>query len=130
LLTDFDRIAHLNDVGGDVYFLSIDLDVAVSNELASLCTAGCEAHAVDHVVEAAFQVTQQVFARDALLFRSFFKQVAKLALEYAEVAAGALLFAKLHAVADQLGLLVFAMLARGEVSLFDRALLGVAALAL
>ena len=99
-------------------------------KLAALRAAGGDAHAVDDVIQAALERAQHVFAGNALLLRGLFEQVAELAFEDAEIAASLLLFAKLDAIADDLGLLVLAVLAGRKVALFDGALLAVAALAL
>ena len=91
--------------------------------------AGAEAHAVDHAIQAAFQVGQHHIAGDAFGQRGLLEVVAELGFEQAVDAAGLLLFAQLQAIADQLRLAVLAMLPGDEVALFDGALLGVAALA-
>jgi hypothetical protein len=71
-----------------------------------------------------------LFAGDALHGAGLLIQVAELAFEQLIIVARLLLFAQLQAVADQLRLAILAVLARSEVALLDRALLGVAALAL
>src|SRR5579883_499873 len=102
----------------------------MADQLAGLVAAGTEAHAVDDVVETAFEGVQEMFAGDALSSEGFFEQVAELAFEQAVVAAGALFFAELETVADQLRFAILAVLAGGEVALFDGALFSVTALAL
>src|ERR1035441_2481033 len=103
--------------------------MAVPHDLAGLRPAGAEAHAVDHAIQAAFQVGQHHIAGDAFGQRGLLEVVAELGFQQAIDAAGLLLLAQLQAVADQLGLAVFTMLPGDEVAFFDGALFGVAALA-
>src|SRR5207302_1075628 len=107
---------------------AVDLDMAVTHDLPGLRAAGTEAHPVDYAVEPAFQSVQQVFARNAFLQRGFLEIVAKLGLEKSVDAAGLLLFTKLKAIAHQLALTIFSMVAGNEVAFSNRALLAVAAL--
>ena len=122
-----DDIAHSDEGGGDIALAAIDVDMAVTDDLAGLGAAGAESHAVDHAIEPALQVLHHVVAGDALLVRGLFEPAAELPLEYAVDAADLLLFAKLQAIADDFRLAVFAMLPWDEVALFDGALLAVAA---
>ena len=87
---------------------------------------GGEAQAVDDVVETALELLQQDLAGDALGAAGLLEVVAELAFQHEVDALGLLLFAQLQAVADDLGLAVFAMLAGNEVALLDGALFGVA----
>src|SRR5438105_581219 len=98
------------------------------DDLARLSPAGAKAHAVNHVVQPALEPNEQVFAGDAFLVRSFFKPVAELPLQQPVDPAQLLLLAKLQAVADELGLAIFAMLSRNEVALFNSAFLAMTAL--
>jgi len=74
------------------------------DELAGLSAGNREAHAIDDVVEAAFEQAQQVLARVALLARSLGVVRAELALEQAVDALDLLLLAKLGGVIGQLAL--------------------------
>ena len=75
------------------------------------------------------QSDEKVLAGDSLLVRGLFEPVAELSFEQPVHAAQFLFFAELQAVAHELGLAVFPMLAGNEVAFFDGALLAVAALA-
>ena len=61
-LANGDHITSLNGIGRDVALLTVDEDGAVAHELTSFSTRGAEAHAVNNVVEAAFQQSKQDFA--------------------------------------------------------------------
>src|ERR1700733_5333393 len=130
LLPHGDLVAHLDHERRDIDFACVDLDVAVPHDLARLRPAGAEAHAIDHIVEAALQVRQHDVAGDAFGQGGLFEIVAKLGFEQAIDAARLLLLAQLQTAAYQLGLAVFAMLAGDKVALLDGALLRMAALPL
>src|SRR5438128_9203072 len=100
------------------------------HELARLRTRGREPEPVGHVVEPPLEQLQQRLARDAARALRLLEVAAELVLEDAVDALDLLLLAELHAVAGHLLLPRLAVLTGSEVALFDRALLGVAALAL
>src|ERR1700728_1096614 len=102
----------------------------MANQLAALRAAGGQPHAVGNVVEALFERSQHQFASDTFLLNGFFIEIAELALQNLIVTAGLLFFAKLQTIADYFGFLVFAVLTRSEVALFNGTLFSVAALAL
>src|SRR5664279_264769 len=114
---------------GDVHAPAVDVEVAVADELARLGARGCEAEAVDDVVEPRLEHSEQVLARDARLAAGLVVVVGELLLEHAVVALGLLLLAQLQQV---LALLDAAapVLARRVGAALDAALLGQAALAL
>ena len=91
---------------------------------------GGEPEAVDHVVEPPLEQLQQRLAGDAALTVGRLEVAAELVLEHPVDALDLLLLAQLHAVAGQLLLPRLAVLPGSEVALLDRALLGVAPLAL
>src|SRR5579859_1556320 len=130
----FTRLAHGHLVAGldlergNVDLAAIHLDMAVAHDLARLGAAGAETHAVNDIIEPAFEPHEEVLAGDAFLVRGLFEPVAKLRFEQSVDAAELLFFAELEAVADQLRLAILAMLSGNEIALFDSALLAVTAL--
>ena len=130
LLANADDVARLHDIGGDVHLLAVDGDVAVADKLTSLRTGGGQAQAVDDIVQAALEQGQQVVARDALDARGLVKRAAELRLQHAVGAADLLLFAQLHAVLAHLSRSSLPVHAGRRGALADRALGGVAAVAL
>jgi hypothetical protein len=60
--------------------MSIDLYVAVAQQLPSLTPAGRKAEPKDYVVEASLQPNQKVLPRHSAFLRSFPEQVSELAL--------------------------------------------------
>ena len=103
----------------------------MANQLARLGARGAKTHAVDHVVETALQQLQQRLAGDAAAGAVGLGEVAaELVFEHPIDALDLLLLAQLDGVADHLRLAQAAVLPGGHVALFDRALLGVAALTL
>src|SRR4051812_14453457 len=113
----------------DVDAPSVDLEVAVADELPRLGPRAGEAEAVDDVVETRLEHAQQVLARSAGAARRLLVRVAELLLEQPVVAARLLLLAQLQQV---LALLdpAAAVLSRRVRAPLDRALLGQAAFAL
>ena len=124
-LADGDLIADLALEGRDVDLPAVDLDVAVANDLAAWRRLVAKTEAVADVVETGLKLLQQQVAGDAGLVRGLLVVGAELGLEREVDALGLLLLAKLQTVADYLlDLAGLAMLAGGEVALFDGALLG------
>src|SRR5215203_1503550 len=107
----------------------VDVEVAVTDELAGLSARGGESETVDDVVKPRLEHPQQGLARDPRALRGLRVVVAELLLEQAVVAARLLLLAQLEQI---LGLLdaAAAVLAWRVAATLDRALLGEAALAL
>ncbi len=128
-LSNFYDIARLYRVRRNIHFAAIHRKVTVAYELAALSTAGGEAHAIDQVVEPPFEHGQHQLAGNTFLIHGLLIKVPELPFENAIVAPRFLLLAQLQTVADELGLLVLAVLARSEVALLDGAFFGVAALA-
>jgi hypothetical protein len=128
-LTDLDPVAgpglERRHVGGP----SVDCEVAVRDELASLGAGAGEAHPVDHVVQPELQRPKQVLAGHAGPALGNHEVVAELALEHAVRAANLLLLTQLHAVLANLATADAVLTGRGGPPL-ERALLGVAARAL
>src|SRR2546426_10626238 len=60
---DRDRLARPNLIGGAVDPLAVDEDVAMADELSSLGARAGEAQAVDDVIQAQFELTQQFLTR-------------------------------------------------------------------
>src|SRR5687767_7184957 len=124
------RVARLQRVRRHVHLLAVDQEVAMANQLARLRPRRGEAHAIDRVVETALEQLQQRFTGDAAGTLRLLEVAAELILQHAVDALDLLLLAQLHAVADHLRLAQASMLAGRHVALLDRALLGVATLAL
>src|SRR5205085_1504556 len=82
--------------------LAVDLDVAVPDELARGLATGGEAHAVNHVVEAALERGEQVVAGDARQRAHALERVAELPLAHAIDALDLLLLTKLLRVLARL----------------------------
>ena len=95
----------------------------VAHQLARLAPRLREAQAVHHVVQTPLELLQEQFAGDALRARRLLEVVAELAFQGEVNALGFLLFAQLQAVANDLGLAVFSMLAGSEVALLDGTLI-------
>ena len=96
----------------------------MANELPRLTTRTGITHAESDVIQATLQLLQEQLAGDAGRTRCLLVIGAELAFEGEVDALRLLLFAKLQTVANDLGLAVAAMLAGGEVTLLDRALIG------
>jgi hypothetical protein len=101
----------------------------VAHHLACLGSRHREAHAVDDVVEAKLQHSQQVLAGHARRRTGRLEVALELALEDAVDAADLLLLAKLHAVVANLAA-ADAVLPGRRLAALERALLGIAARAL
>src|SRR5262249_2913158 len=123
------NVVGLDLVARDVDPAAVDVEVAVTDELARLRARGGEAEAVDNVVETRLEHPEQLLAGDAGSFGGLRVIGAELLLEQAVVAARLLLLAQLQQV---LALLdpAAAVLARRIGAALDGALLGQAALAL
>src|SRR5262249_23550875 len=125
-----DDVPFLDRVRRDVDFLAVDEEVAVTHQLARLRPRRREAEAVDDVVEPPLEELQQRDAGDAARAFGGLEVPAELILEDAVDALHLLLLAQLKAVAGELRFPRLAVLPGREIALLDRALLGVAALAL
>ena len=102
----------------------------MADQLPRLRPRRRQAQAVDDVVQPPLEQLQQRFAGDAARALGLLEVAAELVLEHAVDALHFLLLAQLQAVAGELRLARLAVLAGREVALLDRALLGIAALAL
>ena len=102
----------------------------MAHQLAGFLAGRRKANAVHHVVQAAFQNLQQVFAGDAGFALGHVVVLGKLAFQHAVVASGALLGPQLHAVLRDFSLAGFAMLAGDGGAAGDGALAGIAAVTL
>src|SRR5882762_10271025 len=116
-------LSHADLEGRNVHLASVDGDVPVTHELPGLPAGHGKTHAVDDVVQAPFELLQEHLAGDTPGLRSLFEVVAELAFLHEEHALGFLFFTQLQAIAHNLRLLVFSVLARRKVALFDGALL-------
>src|SRR5581483_1804773 len=125
-----DLVTGLNLVGRNVHLAPVHLDVAVTHELARLAAGRPEAQPKNNVVQPPLKLLQQHFTRDSLGAGGFLVVVAELVLADKVDALGLLLLAKLQAIADDLRLAVFTVLAGGEVALLHRAFVGKALRAL
>ena len=106
-----DLVTRTNLVRRDVDLLAVDQDGLVRDELASLGAGDRETHAVDDVVQTAFEQAQQVFAGVALEGRRLGVVVAELTLEHTVDALDLLLFTQLNSIVGHAHALVGAMLA-------------------
>src|SRR5208282_3998817 len=101
------RLAHRDLVTGfqqhrrDVDDSPIDLDCTMRDELPCLGTRRSESHAIDDVVQARFEQSDQVRAGVAAATRGFGEIAAELALENAVHALDFLLLAQLYAVVGE-----------------------------
>src|SRR5262249_11221092 len=129
LLAHVDHVAGLEQRRRDVDLAAVDVKVAVPHELARFGARGREAHAVDHVVQAPFEQLQQDLAGDAARALGHLEVAAELPFEDAVHALDLLLLAQLQRILGELRP-ALAVLAGRVVAAFDRALVGVAALAL
>ena len=102
---NFDDIAGFGVEGRDIDLATIDLDVAVGNELASTASGVGEAEAEDHVIESGFEELEENFPGDAAFIGGDVKVATELAFE------DTILVAKLLFFAEGDG--VFALLAAG-----------------
>src|SRR6202521_4510463 len=101
LLSQADDIARLALVGRDVHQLLVDGYGLVAHQLAGLGARGGEPHAVDHVVQAAFQKLQQRLAGRTGTACGLLIIVSKLTLQNSVHAAQLLLLAQLQPVFRQ-----------------------------
>ena len=129
LVAQRDHVADLDLVGRDVHLLAVDADVAVRDQLTRHGAGFAKVQAICHVVETALEQLKHIVAGDAVHVGGDVIVFPKLGFQYAVGAANLLLLAKLDAV---LGLLLaaLAMHSRRGVALRDRALIGIAAVAL
>src|SRR5262249_47750093 len=72
-----------------------------ADELARFIARGCEAHAVDHVIEPAFQQLQERCARSTRTASSLDVVIPELSFKYPVHAAQLLLLAQLYAIVGQ-----------------------------
>ena len=103
--------------------------MTMQHQLTRLRAGAGEAQTINHIVQAGFEQTEQVFTGNARHLLRHFEIVAELAFQHAIVTAGVLLGTQLLAVFGNL-LASLAMLAGRIGAAVNRALLGIAALAL
>ena len=123
VLADSNLFSDADFVGGDVDLAAIHLYVPVTHQLARLAPGNAEAKTVDDIVEAAFELLEQLFAGHTFRSSSILEVVAELAFLGEVNALGFLLFAQLQAIAYNLGLLVFPVLSGSVVTLLNRTLI-------
>ena len=102
---NFDDIAGFGVERRDIDLATIDLDMAVGDELASAASGVGESEAEDDVIESGFEELEENFAGDATFIGGDVKVATKLAFEDAVLVAKLLFFAE--------GDGVFALLAAG-----------------
>src|SRR4051812_38606640 len=100
----------------------------MSNELPCLWSRCRQTEAIDDVVEAPFEELQQRLAGNAAGPLGGLEVAPELIFQHTVNTLDLLLLAQLQSVAGELRLAGFAMLSGREITLLDRALLGVAAL--
>ena len=93
-----DPVPLAHPVARDVDALAVDEHVPVADELAGLAAAGAPSSPEDDVVEAQFEVAQEVLAGDAGLATRLLVEIAELLLQKAVDPACLLLFAELGQV--------------------------------
>ena len=96
-----DDVAFVYLVGRDIHQFAVHAYRLVGHKLSRLGARRAEAHAVNHIVEPAFEQLQQILAGRALAPGRFLVIAAKLFLENAVGAAHFLLLAQLHAIVRQ-----------------------------
>ncbi len=124
-----DDITGLAEIGGNIDLLAIDLKVPMTHELARLRTGHGEPKAIHNIIKAALEDHEQILARNALTLLSKLKVMGELSLEDAIKSLGLLLLTKLRAILTAL-FTRLAVLARSKVAADDRALAGIASIAL
>ncbi len=92
----------------------------MTHQLTRLTPRDGKAEAVDDAVQTALQLLQQDFAGNALGAGGLLEVIAELAFLREVHTLRLLLFAKLQAVADDLGLAILTVLAGSEIALLDR----------
>src|SRR5664279_5266608 len=125
LATNLDDVVLGHPETGDVHLVSVDHEVAVTDELASHVTGGGEACPVHDVVQTGLQDAQQVLTGLAGATVRLLEVTAELLLQDAVDAGGLLLLTHLKQVLAVLGPRT-SMHARGIRAKLDRALRGVA----
>src|SRR5205823_7956591 len=121
LLFDADLLANSHLIRRDIDLLAVHENMSMPDELSGLCMRCGEAETDQNVVQPAFKLRQQVFARYAFLPDCLFEIGSKLILEYAVNTLHLLLLAQLKSVSDDFRLPVVAVLTWGEVSFLDSA---------
>lgn len=97
-VSDFNHVANLELVAGDVHHAAIYQDVAVADHLAGLKDGLRVAKAINRGLQSQLKQAQEVQARVAVHVRCFVERVAELALQHAVVAANNLLSKELLAI--------------------------------
>lgn len=118
-LANADNLTGLNTVGSNAYYLTVDNNVAVVNQLTCCSTSGGNAKTINDVVEAALEVLKQNLTGDATGAGSLFKHITELFLEYTISVAGLLLLGKHYAVLRSLAAAVITVLTRRIVTLSE-----------
>src|SRR5262249_39138973 len=106
---------------------AVHQEMPVPDELACLRSGSRQSESINHVVQAPLEELEQRFTRDAARTLCRLEIVTELILEHPVDALDLLLLAKLETVAGELRFTGLAVLPGREVSLFDGALLRVAA---
>src|SRR5262249_20451440 len=103
----------------NVHFSAIDLNVPMAHQLTRLTARNPETEPEDNVVQAAFELFEQLRACYALGTRGVLEVVPELAFLGEIDALGFLLFAQLKAVAYYFGLFIFPVLSGSVTALLD-----------
>src|SRR5690606_23897442 len=104
LFTHGNDVARANLVGRHVNRLAIHRDGTVGDQLTCLGAGGAKAHAVDYIVQTAFQQLQEDFAGGATGAGSLLVVTTELLFQHAIHTTYFLLFAQLNAVVGQAAL--------------------------
>jgi len=121
LLFDSDLLTDVDLVRRNIHFLSVDEDMPMTDKLPGLCMGSGKTKTHEHIVQAPFELRQQVLAGNTLLTDGFFEIRAELIFEDAVDALHLLLFPELQPVSDEFRPAIAAVLSRLKISLFDSA---------
>ena len=95
--------------------------MSVTDELPGLSMRCCEAEAHEDIVEALFELREQVFAGYAFLTDGLLEIRSELVFKHAVDAFDFLFLTQLQAISDDFRFTITAVLSRREVSFFDPA---------
>ena len=127
---DFNRVTGSDQVRRDVDAVTVNHEMVVAHEMATLGPRIHKAHAIDHVVQAPFQHDEQVRAGDALLAIGALEEDSKLLLGKPVHAFNLLLLTQLNTVVGNLAATAFTVLSRRVTPAIKSAFVRIAAIAL
>lgn len=119
LLADANHLTWLNAERRNVYDATVNYDVLMANELASSCASWSDAEAIDYVVEAGLEDSEENLTGDALRTLCVCVSDTELALEDAVGVFCLLLFLELLTVLRELAATALAMLAWRVIAMLE-----------